>query len=39
MKIQYIRVGDYYIPDLILPEEPRPIGRWGRNAPGVSERA
>ena len=30
MKIQYIRVGDYYIPDLTLPEEPRPIGKWGR---------
>lgn len=24
MKIQYIRVGDYYIQDLTLPEEPRP---------------
>ena len=23
-------VGDYYIPDLKLPEESRPIGRWGR---------
>ena len=22
--------GDYYIPDLKLPEESRPIGRWGR---------
>lgn len=30
MKIQYIRVGDYFIPDLILPEESRPIGKWGR---------
>lgn len=30
MKIQYIRVGDYYIPDLTLPEETRPMGRWGR---------
>ena len=30
MKIQYIRVGDYYIPDLTLPEEPRPMGKWGR---------
>ena len=30
MKIQYIRVGDYYIPDLTLPEEARPIGKWGR---------
>ena len=23
-------VADYYIPDLKLPEESRPIGRWGR---------
>lgn len=30
MKIQYIRVGDFYIPDLMLPEEPRSIGKWGR---------
>ena len=30
MNIQYIRVGDYFIPDLDLPEEPRPIGKWGR---------
>ena len=30
MKIQYIRVGDYFIPDLELPEEPRSIGKWGR---------
>lgn len=30
MEIQYIRVGDYYIPDLTLPEETRPIGKWGR---------
>ena len=30
MEIQYIRVGDYYIPDLMLPEEARPIGKWGR---------
>ena len=27
MNIQYIRAGDYYIPDLTLPEEPRPIGK------------
>lgn len=31
MEIQYIRVGDYYIPDLTLPEEPRPIGKWERH--------
>lgn len=30
MEIQYIRVRDYYIPDLTLPEESRSIGRWGR---------
>ena len=30
MEIQYIRVGDYFIPDLELPEESRPIGKWGR---------
>ena len=30
MKIKYIRVGEYYIPDLTLPEETRPIGKWGR---------
>ena len=28
--ITYIAVGDYFIPDLKLPEEPRSIGRWGR---------
>ena len=30
MNINYIRMGDYYIPDLTLPEEPRPMGKWGR---------
>ncbi|MDD7258934.1 MAG: TnpV protein [Eubacteriales bacterium] len=30
MKIQYIRVGDYFIPDLELPQESRPMGKWGR---------
>ena len=30
MKIQYIRVGDYYIPGLTLSEQSRPIGKWGR---------
>lgn len=30
MNIEYIRCGDYYIPDLKLPEEIRPIGKWGR---------
>ena len=28
--IDYILVGDYYVPDLKLPEERRPIGHWGR---------
>ena len=28
--ISYTLMGDYYIPDLRLPEESRPIGRWGR---------
>ena len=30
MNIQYIRSGDYFIPDLKLIEETRPIGKWGR---------
>ena len=30
MDINYIHSGNYYIPDLTLPEELRPIGRWGR---------
>ena len=30
MEMQYIRVGEYFIPDLELPEEARPIGKWGR---------
>ena len=29
-ELTYIRYGDYYIPDIRLPEENRPIGRWGR---------
>lgn len=28
--IEYILVGDYYLPNLILPEKTRPIGTWGR---------
>ncbi len=28
--LDYVLVGDYYIPDLKLPEERRPIGKWGR---------
>ena len=30
MNIPYIRSGNYFIPDLKLPEETRPIGKWGR---------
>ena len=29
-QITYIKAGDYFIPDWKLPEETRPIGRWGR---------
>ncbi len=29
-ELNCIRCGDYYIPDIRLPEESRPIGRWGR---------
>ena len=32
--IDYILVGDYYIPDLKLPEEHRPIGKYGREIHG-----
>lgn len=28
--LDYVLVGDYYVPDLKLPEERRPIGMWGR---------
>ena len=28
--IDFVLVGDYYIPDLKLPEEERPIGKYGR---------
>ena len=28
--LNYTLVGDYYVPDLELPEETRPIGIWGR---------
>lgn len=29
-QITYIKTGNYFIPDWKLPEEHRPIGRWGR---------
>ena len=28
--IEYTLVGDYYIPNITLPEENRPIGCWGK---------
>ena len=28
--IDYVLIGDYYIPDLKLPEEEHPIGKYGR---------
>ena len=28
--LHYTLIGDYYIPDLKLPEEHRPIGKYGR---------
>ena len=28
--LEYIRSGDYFSPNLTLPEETRPIGKWGR---------
>ena len=30
MKIEYIPMGDYCIPNLELPRESRPMGKWGR---------
>ena len=30
MKIEYIPVGDYCVPNLELPQESRSIGKWGR---------
>ena len=30
MNIEHIKSGDYYIPNLKLPEEKRSIGKWGR---------
>ena len=28
--IRYIQVGDYYIPDISLPQPSKPIGKWER---------
>ena len=30
MKLEYIRNGDYYIPNLTIRKEERSIGKWGR---------
>ena len=30
MKLEYIRNGDYYIPNLSIQKEERSIGKWGR---------
>lgn len=30
MKMDYTLPGDYYIPNLELPQESRPMGKWGR---------
>ena len=29
-ELNYIRNGDYYIPDIRLYDENRPVGKWGR---------
>ncbi len=34
--ISYTLVSDYYIPDLQLPEESRPIGGWGADVQSLS---
>ena len=28
--MEYVKCGDYYVPNLALGIAPRPIGRWGR---------
>lgn len=38
-ELTYTRVGDYYIPDLKLAEQPdKPIGKYGRIEAAVFER-
>ena len=27
--IDYVLVGDYYLPEIAVPQESRPIGKWG----------
>lgn len=29
-ELDYMLVGDYYLPTLTLAEDSRPVGRWGR---------
>ena len=28
--LEYTLIGDYFLPNLVLPEEHRPIGKWGK---------
>lgn len=37
--LEYVLVGDYYIPTLRLTEEARPIGHWGRRRKAYLEEA
>jgi len=37
--LDYVLVGDYYIPTLRLTEESRPIGHWGRRRKAYLEEA
>ena len=35
-ELNYIRCGDYYIPDIRLPEETSLVGRWGASTETIS---
>lgn len=35
--LDYVLVGDYYFPALILAEDSRPVGRWGECTNGISK--
>lgn len=35
--LDYVLVGDYYFPALILAEDSCPVGRWGRMHNGISK--
>ena len=37
MKMDYTLAGDYYIPNLELPQESRPMGKWGLSLIHISE--